>query len=55
MFQERLPTLSIRCVKSDKLEQTNLNEFLNDFVLKKARRTKPFEMFTVLCIAFMIR
>jgi len=30
MLQERLPTLSIRCIKSDKLRQTN-NEFLDDF------------------------
>jgi len=48
MFQERLSTLSIRCIKSDKLRQTNCNEFLDDFVMKKAR-TKPFQFFTVLC------
>jgi len=40
MFQERLPTLSVRCIKSDKLRQTN-NEFLDDFVMKKTV-TKPF-------------
>jgi len=36
-FQRRLPTLSIRCIKSDKLRQTNFNEFLDDFVMKKAK------------------
>jgi len=36
MFQERLSTLSIRYVKSDKLRQTNCNEFLCNFVMKKA-------------------
>jgi len=41
MFQERLPTLSIRCVKSDKLRRSNFNEFLDDFVMKKAT-TIPF-------------
>jgi len=34
MFQERLSTLSIRCIKSDKLRQTNCNEFLDNFVMK---------------------
>jgi len=32
MFQEWLSTLSI----SDKLSQTNCNEFLDNFVMKKA-------------------
>jgi len=41
MFQERLPTLSNRCIKSAKLRQTNFIEFLDDFVMKKAR-TKNF-------------
>jgi len=38
MFQERLSTLSIRYIKSDKLRlrQTNCNEFLDNFVMKKA-------------------
>ena len=36
MFQERLSTLSIRCSKSAKLRQTNFNDFLDDFVMKKA-------------------
>jgi len=30
-----------RHFKSDKLRQTNFNEFLDDLVMKKARR-KPF-------------
>jgi len=38
MFQERLSTLSIRCIKSDKLRQTNCNEFLDNFVMKKAKK-----------------
>jgi len=36
MFQERLSTLNIRYIKSVKLRQTNCNEFLDDFVMKKA-------------------
>ena len=36
MFQDRLSTLSIRYIKSDKLRQTNCYELLNDFVMKKA-------------------
>jgi len=38
MFQERLPALSIRSIKSGKFIQTNLTEFLDDFVMKKARK-----------------
>jgi len=34
MFQDRLSTLSIRYIQSDKLRQTNCNEFLDDFVTK---------------------
>ena len=41
MFQERLPTLNIPCVKNDKRGQTNCNEFRDDFVMKNDRRTKP--------------
>ena len=37
MFQERLPTLGNEHIKSAKLRQTNFNEFLDDFVVKKAR------------------
>jgi len=36
MFQDRLSTLSILYIKSDKLGQTNCNEFLDNFVMKKA-------------------
>jgi len=36
MFQNRLSTLSIRYIKSDKLGQTNCKEFLDNFVMKKA-------------------
>jgi len=39
MFQERLPKLSIRCIKSDKIRQTNFNEFLDDFVMKAGTKT----------------
>jgi len=38
MFQERLSTRSILYNKSDKLRQTNYNEFLDNFVMKKARQ-----------------
>jgi len=36
VFQERLSTLSIRYIESDKLRQTNCSEFLDNFVMKKA-------------------
>jgi len=36
MFQGRLSTLSILYIESDKLGQTNCNEFLDNFVMKKA-------------------
>jgi len=35
MFQERLSTVSIRYIKSNKLTQTNCNEFLDNVVMKK--------------------
>jgi len=35
IFQGRLSALSIRCIKNDQLTQTNFNEFLDDFVMKK--------------------
>jgi len=35
MSQERMSTLSIRYIKSDKLRQINCNEFLDNFVMKK--------------------
>ena len=38
----------IRYIKSDKLRQTNCNEFLENFVMKKAGRIF-FYLFTVLC------
>jgi len=40
ILQDRLSTLSIRCIKGDKLRQTNFKEFLDDFVMKA--RTKCF-------------
>ena len=51
MFQESLPTLSNRCIKSAKLRQTNFNEFLDDFVMKKAR-TK--NLLIVYCALFSL-
>jgi len=36
MFQERLSTLSIPYIKSDKLRQKCCDEFLDNFVMKKA-------------------
>ena len=41
MFQQRLSTLSIQCIKSAKLRQTHFDEILDDFVMKKVR-TKTF-------------
>ena len=52
IFQERLFTLSIRCIKSDKLGQTNCDEFLDNFVMKKAGQNL-FLLFTVLCSALL--
>jgi len=37
MFQDKLSTLIIRCIKSDKFWQTNEFLDLDDFVVKKAR------------------
>jgi len=55
MLKERLPTLSIRYIRSYKLRKTNFIGLLDDFVVKKTR-TKPFyEMLTVLCSAYLIR
>jgi len=51
MFQERLFTLSIRCIKGDKLRQTNCNEFLDNFVMKMAK-TKPLSLFY--CVMFSL-
>ena len=36
MFQDRLSALSIRYIKSDKLGQTNRDEFFGNSVMKKA-------------------
>jgi len=47
MFQERLSALSIRCIKSDKLRQTNCNEFLDNFVMKKAGQNLFNVMFSL--------
>jgi len=39
MFQERLFTLNIQCIIiSEKLRQTNCNEFFDNFVMKKAEQ-----------------
>ena len=38
MFQERLATLCIGYIKSDKRRRTNCNEFLDNFVMTKARQ-----------------
>ena len=38
MSQERLSTASIRYIISDKLRQTNCNECLDNFVMKKAEQ-----------------
>jgi len=51
-FQDRLSTLSTRCIRSDKRKQTNFNELFDDFVMKKAR-TKPFQLFTLICSALL--
>ena len=52
MLQERLPTVRIWCSKSDKHCQTDCNELLDDFVMKKAR-AKPFHLFAGLCSALL--
>jgi len=50
MFQDRLSTLSILYIKNDKLGQTNCNEFLDNFVMKKAGQT----LLTVYCGMFSL-
>ena len=50
IFQERLLTLSIRYIKSDNLRQTNCDEFLDNFVMKKAEK----KFLTVQCIMFSL-
>jgi len=50
MFQDRLSTLSIPYIKRDKLRQTNSNEFLDNFLIKKAG--KNFS--TVYCVMFSL-
>ena len=46
IFQERLFTLRIRYIKSDKLSQTNCDELLDNFVMKKSlgEMTKYFSL-----------
>jgi len=51
MFQDRLSTLSIRYIKSDKFRQTNCNEFVDNFVMNKAGQNL-FNCF-VLCSALL--
>jgi len=50
VFQERLSTLNIRYIKSDKLRQTNCNEFLDNCY--ERRQDKNF--LTVYCIMFSL-
>ena len=50
IFQERLFTLSIRYMKSDKLGQTNCDELLDNFVMKKAGQT----FLIVHCVMFSL-
>jgi len=50
MFQDRLPTLSMRYIKRDKLRQTNCNEFLDNFVTKKAGK----KLFNCLRVMFSL-
>ena len=55
MFQERLPTLSNRCIKSAKLRQTNFDEFLDDFVMKKVRTKIFFDFLLCSVQSYLIR
>jgi len=54
MFQDRLSTLSIWYVKRDKLRQTNCNEFLDNFVKKKAGK-KLFNRLMCYAQSYLIR
>ena len=38
MFQERLSVPSILCIERDILRQTNFNELIDDFAVKKIKR-----------------
>jgi len=71
MFKEKLPTLSIRLVwatslwlvwatsrlsiEIDKLRQTNFNEFLDEFDMKKARTKTFFECLLCSVQSYLIR
>jgi len=57
MFQDRLSTLNIQSIKSAKSRQTDFNEILDDFLMKKAR-TKPIELLLnsmIVAFYFLIR
>jgi len=50
LFQDsKLPKMN-RCIKSDKLRQTNCNDFLDNFVMKKAGQN----FWTVHCVMFSL-
>jgi hypothetical protein len=38
MSQDRLSGLSMLCIESDKLRQTNCDELLDDIAMRKARK-----------------
>ena len=50
MFPDGLSTLSIRYIKRYKLRQTNCNEFLDNFAMKKAGKN----FLTVYCVMFSL-
>ena len=45
-----MATLSTRCIKSDEHRQTHCNEFLDNFVMKKAGQ----KFLTVYCVVFSL-
>jgi len=60
---ERLSTLSIRYIKSDKFRQTNCNEFLENFVMKKVGQNlfnclrcyvQPYLVFLAMILVFKL-
>jgi len=54
MFQQRLSTLSIWYIASGKLRQINCNEFLDNFVMKKAGQN-VFNCFLCYVQPYLIR
>ena len=53
--QERLSALTILCIEGDKLTQTNCDEILNDFAMRKAsKKTFSVLVYLMIVVYFLI-